>query len=175
MFAGGPAIMNSANTAPQLIRFAVKANHVEYDYVAQNKYFLPNNTVGPRGNNMKAYTANPPVAPTPPFISFPTGTVEIKSAWRPLNGNDDHTHFHMQTVRFYEDKGSNGAPCYFEQQWGLIALHIIQKTPTAPAFIYATFSSSRPTTSGNQTERRLRMPTATSATRSPVPSRPRRR
>jgi hypothetical protein len=139
MFAGGPAITNSANTAPQLIRFAVKANHVEYDYVAQNKYFLPGNTVGPRGNNMKAYTANPPVAPTPPFISFPTGTVEIKSAWRPLNGQDDPSRFHMQTVRFYENKGTNGAPCYFEQQWGLIALHIIQKTPTAPAFIYATF------------------------------------
>jgi hypothetical protein len=28
---------------------------------------------------------------------------------------------------------------YFEAQWALIALHIIQKTPTAPAFIFATF------------------------------------
>jgi len=45
----------------------------------------------------------------------------------------------MQTVRFYENKGSGNTPCYFEQQWGLIALHIIQKTPSAPAFIYATF------------------------------------
>ncbi len=43
------------------------------------------------------------------------------------------------TVRFYEHKGPGNAPCYFEEQWGLIALHIIQKTPTAPAFIYATF------------------------------------
>jgi hypothetical protein len=34
---------------------------------------------------------------------------------------------------------ANNAPCYFEQKWGLIALHIIQKTPSAPAFIYATF------------------------------------
>ena len=42
-------------------------------------------------------------------------------------------------MRFYENKGPNNQPCYFEQQWGLIALHIIQKTPTAPAFIYATF------------------------------------
>ena len=67
------------------------------------------------------------------------GTVEIKSAWRPLNKYDQPGRFHVQTVRFYEKKGPNNLPCYFEQQWGLIALHIIQKTPTAPAFIYATF------------------------------------
>jgi hypothetical protein len=42
MFAGGPAIEDSANTSPQLIRFAVKANHVEYRYVAEKQYFLPN-------------------------------------------------------------------------------------------------------------------------------------
>ena len=90
-------------------------------------------------NNKTAYTKSPPVAPTPPFISFKPGTVEIKSAWRPLNKNDQPARFHVQTVRFYEKKGPNNQPCYFEQQWGLIALHIIQKTPSAPAFIYATF------------------------------------
>lgn len=54
MYAGGPAIKSSANTSPQLIRFAVKANHVEYDYVAQNKYFLPANKTSPANNNIKA-------------------------------------------------------------------------------------------------------------------------
>ncbi len=38
MFAGGPAIQDSANSVPQLIRYAVKANHVEYEYIAD-----PNN------------------------------------------------------------------------------------------------------------------------------------
>jgi hypothetical protein len=143
MFAGGPAITGTSNTLPQLIRFAVKANHVEYEYIAdpKNQYYIPDNALPARTNNIKAYTANPPVAPTPPFISFPAGTVEIKSAWRPLNSNDNPAHFHTQTVRFYENSGDNGngPACYYEQQWGLIALHIIQKTPTAPAFIYATF------------------------------------
>jgi hypothetical protein len=151
MFAGGPAITDPSNksppsnTSPQLIRFAVKANHVEYEYIAKNKYFVPNNVGGPDQpgtpayNNHVAYTANPPVAPAPPFINFPAGTVEIKSAWRPLNSQDKPAHFHVQTVRFYEYKKGTKQPCYFEQQWGLIALHIIQKTPTAPAFIYATF------------------------------------
>lgn len=139
MFAGGPAIASNSNTSPQLIRFAVKANKVEYDYIAKNQYYLPSKVASALANNRKAYTANPPVAPQPPFVSFPAGTVEIKSTWRPLNSNDTPSHFHVQTVRFYENKGANNAPCYFEQQWGLIALHIIQKTPTAPAFIYATF------------------------------------
>jgi hypothetical protein len=143
MFAGGPVIQDSANSSPQLIRYAVKANHVEYEYIAapNNQYYLPSNVNGPAGNNNKAYNQSPPVAPTPPFISFPTGTIEIKSAWRPLNNYDQPTRFHVQTARFYEKKGgpNHNLPCYFEQQWGLIALHIIQKTPTAPAFIYATF------------------------------------
>jgi hypothetical protein len=145
MFAGGPAIQDSANSLPQLIRYAVKANHVEYEYIADpgNQYFNHQNVTTPAKNNITAYTASPPV-PVPPgqtFISFPTGTVEIKSAWRPLNNYDQPTRFHVQTVRFYENKGgpNHNLPCYFEQQWGLIALHIIQKTPTAPAFIYATF------------------------------------
>jgi hypothetical protein len=142
MFAGGPTIEDSANTSPQLIRFAVKANHVEYEYVAKNQYFISGSDSAKQTaatNNVNAYTASPPVAPTPPFISFMPGTVEIKSAWRPLNAYDNPTRFHVQTVRFYENKGPNNAVCYFEQNWGLIALHIIQKTPTAPAFIYATF------------------------------------
>ena len=141
MFAGGPAIQDSANTSPQLVRYAVKANHVEYEYVAdpKNQYFIPRNAMAAAANNKTAYTKSPPVAPTPPFISFKPGTVEIKSAWRPLNNNDQPARFHVQTVRFYENKGPNNQPCYFEQQWGLIALHIIQKTPSAPAFIYATF------------------------------------
>jgi hypothetical protein len=144
MFAGGPAIEDSANTSPQLIRFAVKANHVEYEYVAKNQYFISGSGSAKETaatNNVNAYTASPPIAPTPtqPFISFMPGTVEIKSAWRPLNAYDNAARFHVQTVRFYENKGPDNAPCYFEQKWGLIALHIIQKTPSAPAFIYATF------------------------------------
>ena len=144
MFAGGPAIQDSANTSPQLIRFAVKANHVEYEYVAKNQYFISGSGSAKETaamNNVKAYDARGPLSPPPPpaGISFMPGTIEIKSAWRPLNAYDNAARFHVQTVRFYENKGPDNAPCYFEQKWGLIALHIIQKTPSAPSFIYATF------------------------------------
>jgi hypothetical protein len=48
----------------------------------------------------------------------------------------------MATVRHYLSVANNGnAPfCYVDQPWGMVALHIIQKTPSAPYFIYATFS-----------------------------------
>jgi hypothetical protein len=151
MFAGGPAVSTNSSV-PQLIRYAVKANGVQYGYVAQNQFFDANTAQAARANNTAAFTATPPRAPTSPFVSFPVGTVEIKSAWRALTSNDDPTHFHRQTVRFYENKGPNNAVCYFEEQWGLVALHIIQKTPTAPSFIYATFEQGeniKQPTSGN--------------------------
>jgi hypothetical protein len=128
------------NTAPGLIRFAVKANAVEYRYVVENNYFYASpQLAAARRNARVAFTQKPPVYPAAPYVSFPAGTVEIKSAWRPLTGDDDQTHFHVATVRFYENKGEANAACYFEEQWGLVALHIIQKTPSAPSFIYATF------------------------------------
>jgi len=141
MFAGGPTISNTNSSVPQLIRYAVKANGVQYSYVAKNQFFDANTAQAARAINTTAFTATPPRAPmstpTSTFVSFPAGTVEIKSAWRALTSNDDPTHFHRQTVRFYERK--DNALCYFEEQWGLVALHIIQKTPSAPSFIYATF------------------------------------
>jgi hypothetical protein len=141
MFAGGPTINNTNSTVPQLIRYAVKANGVQYGYVAKNQFFDANTAQAARAINTAAFTATPPRAPMPtstsPFVSFPMGTVEVKSAWRALTSNDDPTHFHRQTVRFYENK--DNVLCYFEEQWGLVALHIIQKTPSAPSFIYATF------------------------------------
>src|SRR5678815_941440 len=47
----------------------------------------------------------------------------------------------MQTVRYYENAKPTDAKgfCYRDAKWGLVALHIIQKTPSAPYFIFATF------------------------------------
>src|SRR5260370_805614 len=61
--------------------------------------------------------------------------------WRPLNSSEAKSgRFHMQRVRFYEHLKNGPSPyCYRDANWGLVALHIIQKTPSAPYFIYATF------------------------------------
>jgi hypothetical protein len=142
------------NSAPQLIRFLAKANRSQYVYVAGNSD--PNNFMNQWWNSIpaavvsatKAYLAknmaSPPPGTTSPapdntkLVSLPFGTVETKAGWRPLNASEIASgRFHTQTVRFYE--GPSASPCYRDATWGLVALHIIQKTPSAPYFIYATF------------------------------------
>ena len=142
MFAGGvPAGSTPVNSNPQLIRFLAKANLSEYAYVAQHSYWYATSG-SPRviaTQNFKKAVANNAFPPAAPFISFPTGTFEIKAAFRPLTPDEKNSNrFYSTQVRYYE-QGANGKPCYREDQWGLIGLHIIQKTPSAPAFIFATF------------------------------------
>lgn len=137
-----PAGATPANSDPQRIRFLAKANRVQYAYVAGNGFWN-------HGGNFYAYVnqfTNSLKTNTVPgagsVISFPAGTVEVKAAWRMLAPAEDATRFHTTTVRYYENAGTGGTsptPCYRDAVWGMVALHIIQKTPTAPTFIYATF------------------------------------
>jgi hypothetical protein len=135
------------NSSPQLIRFLAKANRTLYTYVAENSsatdadkqwwFAIPADVVAAT----KAYLAQNQKSPDPgssSMVSLPNGTIEIKAGWRPLNVPEIKSgRFHTQTVRFYE--GPGGAHCYRDATWGLVALHIIHKTPSAPYFIYATF------------------------------------
>ena len=135
------------NSSPQLIRFLAKANRSQYAYVADNKWWfqIPSTVV----SDTRAYLTNKKESPPPgskTMVSLPNGTIEMKAAWRPLNPSEISSgRFHTQTVRFYEFASDGISNCYRDATWGLVALHIIQKTPSAPYFIYATLS--RPTTS----------------------------
>ncbi|RAI37583.1 hypothetical protein [Rhodoplanes roseus] len=137
MFAGIlPARTGGANTAPQLIRFMAKGSRLQYVYSLRNEYWYHSAALQTAEQNFidAVKTGTPPKAP---FVFFPVGTIELKSAWRPLAPGEDASRFHTTRVRFYETAGA--VPCYVEAEWALIALHIIHKTPTAPAFVFATF------------------------------------
>jgi hypothetical protein len=137
------------NSSPQLIRFLAKANRTQYVYVAGNSSAtdasqqwweqIPLSVV----QATKAYLAQHQASPPPgsrTLVSLPNGTIEMKAAWRPLNPAEMSSgRFHTQTVRFYELASDGVSKCYRDATWGLVALHIIQKTPSAPYFIYATF------------------------------------
>jgi hypothetical protein len=131
------------NSQPQLIRFLAKANRTQYKYVVGNKYWYQDGSspVEMAAQSFINTTSSQPSPQPPqsPFVSFPPGTIEIKAAFRELAANEDPTHFHVTTVRYYEEVGNSGNGCYREAPMALIALHIIQKTPSAPSFIYATF------------------------------------
>jgi hypothetical protein len=159
MYAGVVTPGGSPNSSPQLIRFLAKANRSQYVYVAGNSsatdasrqwwQMIPTDVVTATKNYLKSHMASPPpeagTYPVPPngttaLVSLPYGTIEMKAGWRPLNPSEVSSgRFHTQMVRFY-DLGSDGVtPCYRDATWGLVALHIIQKTPSAPYFVYATF------------------------------------
>lgn len=139
------------NTAPQLIRFLAKANRSEYVYVAKNSSAtdplnqwwssIPPSIVQATKTYLAKNLKSPP-SDNSQYVSLPDGTIEIKAGWRPLNPEEATSgRFHTQQVRFYEHvpNGPATAYCYRDAPWGLVALHIIQKTPSAPYFIYATF------------------------------------
>jgi hypothetical protein len=137
MFAGIlPANASGPNSAPQQIRFMAKGNRAQYIYVNTSMYWYHSPGLATAEQNfMNAVSRN--TQPVQPVVSFPAGTIEVKSAWRPLAPGEDASRYHTTTVRFYET--NQNLPCYFEAQWALLALHIIHKTPTAPAFVFATF------------------------------------
>lgn len=149
MYAGVVSVSSSpGNSAPQLIRFLAKSSRSQFVYVAGNSdptnplvqwwSAIPPSVV----TATKAYLAQNQQSPPPgstTMVSQLNGTLEVKAAWRPLNPSEIASgRFHTQAVRFYEP-GSDQSICYRDATWGLVALHIIQKTPSAPYFIYATF------------------------------------
>jgi len=176
MYAGaaplvGPPSTPTQQPSSQEILFLAKANHVHYQYtvnpatVGQTQLYqaLWNHSFSNSGgsdnpnyntafNNFIKYQGSvlngKQASLTAPYISFPAGTVEAKSAWRALTPAEAASgRFHMAMVRMYQVSPTqmyaapaNTQACWTQQPWGMLALHVIQKTPTAPYFIYATFS-----------------------------------
>jgi hypothetical protein len=137
MFAGaGPG----GQFTGQQILYEAKANRAEYNYVFQNGWYVKNSApAGPTVMYLQDNQQSPPPGDTD-HVSFLNGTIELKAAWRQLTAAEHAGgRFHTAMVRFYQTLATSGLPCYQDAQWGLVALHIIQKTPTAPYFIYATF------------------------------------
>lgn len=149
MYAGVvPDDASPGNSAPKLIRFLAKSNRTLYDYVAANSSptdkakqwwrAIPDPVVAATKQFLASKQASPP-AGSKTMVSLPFGTIEIKAGWRPLSKAEAKSgRFHVRPVRFYENTKGGGF-CFRNADWGLVALHIIQKTPSAPHFIYATF------------------------------------
>lgn len=138
MYAGVSA--SAGFPAPQVL-FAAKANRAEYAYVAKNQWFLKSK-VQPVQNATMSYLSRTKTSPPPggsTYVSLPNNAIELKMAFRPLTPAEVASgRFHQQTVRYYR-ANAQGQPSYVDTTMGLLALHIIQKTPSRPYFVYATF------------------------------------
>ncbi len=130
------------------ILFLAKSNEVEYKYIAKNQWWNGKDSTQTLEAAQKSTTAyikengmTPPYdANSKTYVSLPPGTIEVKTAWRKLTSKEINSkRFFSTNVRYYEDNEATDKPCYVDDVFGMVALHIIQKTPTAPYFIYATF------------------------------------
>jgi|GEM_PF-1016894 len=111
------AAMNGSNYAPSndsQILFEAKANPVIYAYA----------------KSLSSY---------PDHIVLPNGAVEVKAAWRKLADIPaaQRARYYTATVVTYH--GSDKAPVAYNEEYALVALHIIHKTANYPTFIFATF------------------------------------
>ncbi|PJJ52894.1 hypothetical protein [Hymenobacter chitinivorans] len=67
------------------------------------------------------------------------GTIEVKTAWRQLNANEDASKFLTRNVVYYRQKAGNDTLFYDNATFALIGMHIIHKTVNYPDFVFATF------------------------------------
>ncbi|MDJ0630666.1 MAG: hypothetical protein QNJ44_20590 [Rhodobacter sp.] len=127
----------------RVVRYEVRFNQDEFQYLAENGF-------ADTGN----YSYSGPVDGTQVF--FPTnstgitgaGSIEIKAAWRELCGGDVCTgvedqeaerYYWVPALRYIPAAGDRPAQCQILPKVGLIGLHIIRKTDTAPQWVWSTF------------------------------------
>lgn len=138
----------SAGISGTRILYQAKANRVLYRYSAQHRLFEGGTGAYGEMRANAAYNLKQTDESEfrSPYVKLPSsdpvggavGAIEIKSAWRKLDPSEDPSRFHTNTVRFYVKE--NGEVRYKEEVWGLVALHIIHKTRSSPAFVYTSFS-----------------------------------
>jgi hypothetical protein len=134
----------------QQVLLESKVNRTNYVYVVSRGWY-GDTPVRPSSRRTGTYVRSEMRAPPPAakaddandthFISFPTHSMEVKAAWRRLGPLDDASHFYVSPVRYYKSDG--GKICHIDSngsdRWGLLAFHIMYKTPSAPYFVWATF------------------------------------
>jgi hypothetical protein len=108
------------------VRYQTLYNQVAFDFIVRNRYYL---------------RANLPAVPSPrprnPVIDFPVGSVVIKAAWLDMAGfpADQVRRYYTRTAIVREP----GAGACARITVGLVGLHIVQKTPSRPQWIWSSY------------------------------------
>jgi hypothetical protein len=115
-----------ADQRDRLARYEIRFDKTSFDYIVGGKLY-------DAAVQRKARS-----------ISFPTGALEVKAAWREMAGLDDtaRKRFYRTTACICDPPaadGGNQPVCRSDQEVGLVGLHIIQKTPSATQWIWSTF------------------------------------
>ena len=101
-------------------------NHVAFDHIVRNHFYL-----------RSALPQVPSPRPEVPVIQFPTGSIAVKTAWIDVSGLSSVLAKRLYT-RTAMVKHATGGGCS-KATMGLIGLHIAQKTPSRPQWIWSSF------------------------------------
>jgi hypothetical protein len=123
------------------VRYQAKVNRTEYDYI-RNTFPTQDslsNTVARTQQYVKARYNDSTYTPSAPLLTLPDGSIEVKTAWRPLGKNDDPSKFLTRTVIDYSSRPVGNTFTYTNKTYGLIGIHIIHKSKNHPSFVFATW------------------------------------
>jgi cytochrome c len=104
----------------KLVRYEIRLNKVLFDYVVQNQLY---------NANTQALAKS---------VNFPDGAILIKAAWREVTPAEAKLFHTVPACVCDKDKNGKMVNCR-PQRMGLVGLHITQKTPFAPQWVWSTF------------------------------------
>jgi hypothetical protein len=118
-----------------LIWYEELMNEVEFDYIKDNKFYIP------QAQHDSCVNGGP-------GIWLPNGSIELKASWRIIPEDQFETLKHRykiieamipDSIYIQGDSTVIASSTMKQQKLGLVGLHIIHKTPSTPQFIWATF------------------------------------
>jgi hypothetical protein len=125
------------------VRYQAKVNRTEYDYI-KNTYptqdSLSNTVARTQRYFNKLFNGSGAAANDSLLLNLPNGSIEVKTAWRPLKPGEDATKFFTRTVIDYSNLPISGSVfTYTNKTYALIGIHIIHKSKNQPSFVFATW------------------------------------
>jgi len=108
------------------VRYLTSYNDIAYRHIIANKWYL-------RSHLPVVPVPRPPVPP----VQFPDGSIVVKSAWVEMEGftPQQRSRYYTRTA-IVRDPGTGKCG---KQTVGLVGLHIVQKTPSRPQWIWSSF------------------------------------
>jgi hypothetical protein len=118
----GPLVAQNGRYVRTLTFF----NQTAFDHIVQRRYYL-----------RSALPAIPRPRPDRPVLDFPVGSIAVKSAWVDVTDLPPALSARLYSRKaIVKDIGGNGCR---EKTMGLVGLHIAQKTPSRPQWIWSSF------------------------------------
>ena len=103
-----------------VVRYEIRMNEVMFDYIVQNRLY--------DGRVQQGVTR----------VDWPDGAIILKAAWRPVAETDAPRYLTREACVCEGESKEEKKHCV-NMRMGLVGLHVIQKTPSAPQFIWSTY------------------------------------